>query len=123
MSAKRARVGHETVRPGAAPACSTVVDAGFTVVELVVVLAITMIAFTAMAATMASGMKALSIQKTRSQGNQLATQGIEDLQRYDFNDLGLCAGPADPAPSTVPATLSGLASVQLPNCDSASLVY
>src|SRR5437868_7011487 len=123
MLAKRARVGHEAVRSGATAACSTVADAGFTVVELVVVLAITTIAFTALAATMASGLKALSIQKTRSQGNQLATQGIEDLQRYDFNDLGLCSGAADPAPATVPATLAGLTSVQLPNCGSASLVY
>jgi hypothetical protein len=92
-------------------------------VELVVVIAITMIAFTALATTMASGLKALSVQKTRSQGNQLATQGIEDLQRYDFNDLGVCSGAADPPPATVPATLTGLTPVQLPNCGSASLVY
>ncbi len=120
MSHGRARVEEEASRSDAARMSQ---ETGFTVVELVVVVAITVIAFTALAATMASGLKALSIQKTRSQGNQLATQGIEDLQRYDFNDLGVCNGAADPAPATVPATLTGLTPVQLPNCGSASLVY
>jgi type II secretory pathway pseudopilin PulG len=122
VSYQRARVERRRANEIAA-GCGRDREGGFTVIELVVVLGITTIAFTALAASLGTGMKALSVQKTRSQGNQLATQGIEDLQRYDFNDLGMCTGTADPAPAAVPPSLSGLSSVQLPNCGSSSLVY
>jgi type II secretory pathway pseudopilin PulG len=96
---------------------------GFTLVELLFVIAITAFAFLGLAAMLAGASKALSTAKTRSQANEVATQGIEDLQRYDFNDLGLCPGASDPAPATIPASLTGLTTVQLANCSSASLVY
>ena len=81
---------------------------GFTLVELLVVISITAFVFLALASLLAGAAKSLSIAKTRSQANEVATQGIEDLQRYDFNDLGVCSGAADPAPSTTPASLTGL---------------
>jgi prepilin-type N-terminal cleavage/methylation domain-containing protein len=96
-------------------------DAGFTLIELVAALAISAFAFLALATMLAGSLKSLSIAKTRSQGNEIATQGIEDLQRYDFNDLGVCPGTSDPAPA-VPATLAGLSSVTLPNC-SGTVLY
>ena len=96
---------------------------GFTLVELLVVISITAFVFLALASLLAGAAKSLSIAKTRSQANEVATQGIEDLQRYDFNDLGVCSGVADPAPATVPASLTGLTSVQLANCGSGSIVY
>jgi prepilin-type N-terminal cleavage/methylation domain-containing protein len=97
-------------------------ESGFTLIELVVVLMITAVAFTALAAMLAGTMKGLSISKTRAQANELATQGIEDLQRFDFDDLGLCPGVSDPAPS-LPASLTGLATVQLPNCTVGTVIY
>jgi prepilin-type N-terminal cleavage/methylation domain-containing protein len=96
---------------------------GFTLLELVIALSLSAIIFTALAATLGMALKALSVQKTRSQGNELATQGIEDLQRYDFSDLGVCPSSSDPSPSTIPTSVQGLVTVQLPNCSSSSLVY
>lgn len=94
---------------------------GFTLIELVMALAISAFAFLALATMLAGTLRALSIGKTRAQANEVATQGIEDLQRLDFNDLGLCAGGSDPAPA-VPLSLTSFTSVALPNC-SGSVVY
>ena len=71
---------------------------------------------------LAGTLKGLSISKTRAQGNELATQGIEDLQRFDFDNLGFCTGASDPAPA-VPSSLSGLSTVQLPNCTAGTAIY
>jgi prepilin-type N-terminal cleavage/methylation domain-containing protein len=98
-------------------------ESGFTLVEMIVVISITAFVFLALAAFLAGGMRSLGVAKARSHGIEVATQGIEDLQRYDFNNLGVCSGSADPAPSTVPSGLTGLTSVALANCGSASLVY
>jgi hypothetical protein len=98
-------------------------EGGFTLVELLTVLSITAFVFLALAALLAGAARSLAVAKTRTQANEIATQGIEDLQRYDFNNLGLCSGPGDPPPATIPASLTGLTSVQLANCGSASLVY
>ena len=98
-------------------------EEGFTLLELVVALALSAFAFAALASMLLGGMKALSVQKTRSQGNEFATQAIEDLQRFDFNDLGLCPSTSDPSPTTVPTSVQGLTTVQLANCSSGSLVY
>jgi prepilin-type N-terminal cleavage/methylation domain-containing protein len=98
-------------------------ERGFTIVEMMVVILITGFVFLALATLLAGAAKSLSVAKTRSQANEIATQGIEDLQRYDFNNLGLCSGVADPAPATIPSSLAGLTSVQLANCGSGSLIY
>jgi len=96
---------------------------GFTLVEMLFVMMITAFVFLALASLLAGAARSLGSAKTRTQANEIATQGIEDLQRYDFNDLGVCSGAADPAPATTPPSLNGLTSVQLANCGSASLVY
>jgi prepilin-type N-terminal cleavage/methylation domain-containing protein len=98
-------------------------EGGFTLIEMLTVISITAVVFLALATLLAGAMKSLGVAKSRSQANEIATQGIEDLQRYDFNDLGVCSGTADPAPATTPASLNGLTSVQLANCASASIVY
>jgi prepilin-type N-terminal cleavage/methylation domain-containing protein len=94
---------------------------GFTLIELVIAIAISAFAFLALATMLAGTLKALAIGKARAQGNETATQAIEDLQRFDFNDLGVCSGAADPAPA-IPANLAGLTAVDLPNC-SGTVVY
>ena len=91
-------------------------EGGFTLVEMLVVISITAFVFLALAALLAGAARSLAVAKTRTQANEIATQGIEDLQRYDFNDLGVCSGAADPTPATIPASLTGLTSVQLANC-------
>ena len=88
-------------------------ESGFTVVEIVVALGITAIAFTALAALLLTSLKALAIQKARTQGNEIATQGIEDLQRLRYNNLGLCGTPSAPVPADLGDT------VMLPNCSGA----
>jgi prepilin-type N-terminal cleavage/methylation domain-containing protein len=85
---------------------------GFTVVELMVALAISTIVFVALAATLGAAMKAAGLQKARTQGNEVATQAIEDLQRLDYDHLGVCAPPTGTAPT-------GLSDpVYLANCSS-----
>lgn len=78
-------------------------DAGFTLVETMVALLLMAIVFVALAGVMLSSMEAISVQKGRTRANELATQGIEDLQRYDFDALGLCPGSIAP---NAPAELS-----------------
>jgi prepilin-type N-terminal cleavage/methylation domain-containing protein len=95
---------------------------GFTLIELVMVIAITSFAFLALATMLGGTLKSLSVGKTRAQANELATQGIEDLQRFDYNDLGVCPGAADPSPA-VPTSLTGLSPVVLPNCGAGGVVY
>jgi prepilin-type N-terminal cleavage/methylation domain-containing protein len=87
-------------------------ERGFTLIEMVVALAIGAIAFAALGTVLVGGLKAVAVQKTRSRANDIATQGIEDLQRFDYNHLGLCTPP----PGTAPAGLSD--TVFLPNCTS-----
>jgi len=81
---------------------------GFTVIEMMIAVTLAGFAFAAIAAVMISSLKALSVQKTRTQGNEFATRGIEDLQRLDFDRLAFCTtsvGGSDPSPSFVPDTL------------------
>jgi prepilin-type N-terminal cleavage/methylation domain-containing protein len=85
---------------------------GFTLVELLVALMIATIALVALAFTLAAALKVAGLQKTRSQANEIATQAIEDLQRLDYDHLGVCS----PAPGTAPTGLT--APVFLANCSS-----
>ena len=94
---------------------------GFTLIELVMVMAITSFAFLALATMLGGSLRALGVGKTRAQANELATQGIEDLQRFAYDDLGVCPGSSDPAPP-VPTSLTGLSPVTLANCGS-GVVY
>lgn len=73
-------------------------DQGFTIIELMVAITLLAFAMVAVSSVMFSALKVLSIQKSRTQGNDLATAGIEDLQRLGYNALGLCAPPPGAAP-------------------------
>jgi len=97
-------------------------DGGFTIVEMMVVIAITAFVFLALAALLAGAARSLAISKLRSQANEVATQGIEDLQRYDFNDLASVSVRRSRSGHD-PREPHGLSSVQLANCASASIVY
>lgn len=62
--------------------------------------------FTGLAAVLASGLRTLGVERGRTQANEIATQGIEDLQRFPFNNLGLCSTPPPPPPGgTVPLSI------------------
>jgi prepilin-type N-terminal cleavage/methylation domain-containing protein len=85
---------------------------GFTLIELMVALMIGTIALLALAATLAAALKVAGLQKTRAQGNEVATEAMEDLQRLDYDHLGVCAPPPGPTPA-------GLTDpVYLANCSS-----
>lgn len=85
-------------------------EEGFTLVEMVVTVTVIAALFLAVAVMLDSSLRALAAAKARARGNDVATAGIEDLQRYSFNSLGLCTPPSGTAPS-------GLESwVQLTNC-------
>src|SRR5437868_7330093 len=74
--------------------------------------------FVALAIAMAGGLKALAVSKTRTRGNELATAAIEDLQRFDYDHLGLC--PASGGSGVTDAgtqSFQGLSPVTL-NCSS-----
>jgi type II secretory pathway pseudopilin PulG len=85
---------------------------GFTIIELVVALGLGMFMFSALASMLLGATKIVSIQKSRTQANDLATIGIEDLQRLNYDAMGLCTAPPGPTPSDMTDT------VLLPNCSS-----
>jgi prepilin-type N-terminal cleavage/methylation domain-containing protein len=87
---------------------------GFTLIEMLAALAISAIAVAALAGGLAAALKLSGLQKVRTQGNEIATQAIEDLQRLDYDHLGICV----PAPGTAPAGLT--APAYLANCSSPS---
>ncbi len=87
-------------------------EEGFTLIEMVIALAIGTVAFTALAAVLMVSLKAVAVQKTRTRANEIATQGIEDLQRFDYDHLGLCVAPSGVAPTGLATT------VFLANCTS-----
>src|SRR3954468_8059131 len=88
---------------------------GFTLVEMVIAIALGAMVFMALALALAGGLKAVSVAKNRTRGDELATAAIEDLQRFDYDHLGLC--PSSGSGATDPGTQSfqGLAPVML-NC-------
>ena len=63
---------------------------GFTLIEVMVAFGLAGIVFVSLALAMGSGLKAVAVAKTRTRGNELATAAIEDLQRFDYDHLGLC---------------------------------
>jgi prepilin-type N-terminal cleavage/methylation domain-containing protein len=73
-------------------------DDGFTLIELVITIGLVAFIFAAVAAVLTGSLKALAVQKARTQGNEVATQAIEDLQRRSFDTLVLCAPPSGTAP-------------------------
>jgi type II secretory pathway pseudopilin PulG len=92
-------------------------EEGFTFVELMIAMLIASFALVALAGALMGGLRNVAVQKARTQGNELATQGIEDLQRYGYDHLGVCDWPTDPAPATFDTK------VQLTNCTSVTYVH
>lgn len=82
-------------------------EQGFTLVELVIAIGLGAVVFAALGAALASGLRALAVQKARTQGNEVATQGIEDLQRLSFDSLVVCSVPAGPVPQGLETTALG----------------
>lgn len=81
--------------------------------EMVVAIAVLAATVLAVSGVLESGLRGLAAAKARARANQIATEGIEDLQRFAFNNLGLCDVPS----GTAPAGLDTL--VTLPNCPAA----
>ncbi|MDQ3756456.1 MAG: prepilin-type N-terminal cleavage/methylation domain-containing protein, partial [Actinomycetota bacterium] len=78
---------------------------GFTLVEMVVTVTVIAVLFLAVAVMLDSGLRALSVAKARARGNDIATAGIEDLQRYSFNNLALCHAPTGTPPAGLESTV------------------
>lgn len=70
---------------------------GFTLVEMVVTIALAAIVMLALAGALAGSLRSLAVQKARTQGNEVATLSIESLQNLPYDALGVCA-PAPGAP-------------------------
>jgi type II secretory pathway pseudopilin PulG len=109
------RLGHREVSTRAG-------EDGFTLIEVIVAFALAAMVFTALAIAMAGGLKAVRVAKDRTRGNELATAAIEDLQRFDYDHLGLCpasggSGVTDPGTqsfqSLSPVTLNCSSTVVL----------
>lgn len=74
-------------------------EGGFTLVEMVIAISVLAAVVLAVSTVFDSGLRALAAAKARARANELATQGIEDLQRFSFNNLGLCAPPTGTPPA------------------------
>src|SRR5437868_200780 len=93
-------------------------EAGFTLIEMVVAVGLSAIVFTALAMSLGGALRTVQVQKTRTTANEVATQGIEDLQRFKYSNLGLCTAPLPPAGTSVPAGFSTVVTV---NCTNAAV--
>src|SRR3954447_19853673 len=112
MSSLRARL-HLAHTPG-----DRARDAGFTLIEMVIAIGISAVIMTAMAFSLGSSLKTMQLQKSRTLANEVATQGIEDLQRFPYSSLGVCGAPARPNNALPP---TGFSSVIVLNCTNASI--
>ena len=74
-----------------------------------------MFCFAALLGLLAAGLRTIAVQKARTQGNEVATMAMEDLQRFSFNNLLECNPPANPP--------AGFASSVLGNCSASPLPY
>lgn len=93
-------------------------EGGFTLVEMVVAISVLAVVVLSVSGVFESGLRALAAAKSRARANEIATQGIEDLQRFSFNNLGLCAPPPGTPPTGleeyVPLTCGAGATFQNP---------
>lgn len=87
---------------------------GFTLIEMVVTIGLAAFVFAILAGVLTASVRTIAVQKGRTRANEIATQAIEDLQRYEFGSLGTC--PASSA-SSPPAGMTDV--VTLPNCPGA----
>jgi prepilin-type N-terminal cleavage/methylation domain-containing protein len=94
---------------------------GFTLVEMVIAIALTALLFTALAGLLGTSLRTLGVTRTRGQANEIATQGIEDLQRFDFSNLVLCNTPTVPPGGTQPSGFATLTTALAASCTNATL--
>jgi hypothetical protein len=94
---------------------------GFTIIEMVVALSLLATLFTALAVLMGSSLRTLSATRGRGQANEIAAQGIEDLQRFTFSSLVLCNTPTVPPGGSVPTGFASLTTVMAASCANAQL--
>ena len=93
-------------------------EGGFTLVEMVISIALSAVVLLALGTTLAGGLQALAIAKGRTQGNDVATQAIEDLQRYAFEGLAVCGNPV--GVSDPPAGMSDTVVASSSSCPSSA---
>ncbi len=96
-------------------------EAGFTLIELVVAISLATILFVGLAALMGSSLRTLAVTRGRGQANEIATQGIEDLQRFNFSGLVSCSAPTVPPGGSVPSGFESLTTVLAASCANAAL--
>jgi type II secretory pathway pseudopilin PulG len=77
-------------------------EQGFTLLELTIAMGLSAFVFAALASVLGSAVRTLALQKARSQANEVATLGLEDLQRLSFNQLVLCTTPTLSSGATDP---------------------
>jgi prepilin-type N-terminal cleavage/methylation domain-containing protein len=68
-------------------------DDGFTLIEMMIAIALSAFVLLALGMTLAGALRTLGVAKGRAQGNEVATQAIEDLQRYPYGSLATCGAP------------------------------
>ena len=91
---------------------------GFTLIEMTIAIGLSAVIFTGLAFSLGSSLRTMQLQKSRTLANEVATQGIEDLQRLPYSSLGLCGAPTRPGNQPAP---TGFSSVITLNCTNASL--
>src|SRR5436190_18903557 len=91
---------------------------GFTLIEMTIAIGLSAVVFTGLAFSLGSSLRTMQLQKSRTLANEVATQGIEDLQRLPYSSLGLCGAPT--RPDNLPAP-TGFSSVIALNCTNASV--
>src|SRR5689334_17992146 len=111
-------LAREPGRDGHRDASTRAPEDGFTLIEVIIAIGLSAVVFLALAMAMAGGLKAVAVSKSRTRANELATAAIEDLQRFDYDHLGLCPASGGTG-KTDPGTQSfqGLTPVTL-NCAS-----
>ena len=77
-------------RAGRRDASTRAPEDGFTLIEVVIAIGLSTMVFLALAMAMAGGFKAVAVAKSRTRADELATAATEDLQRFDYDHLGLC---------------------------------
>ncbi len=96
-------------------------EGGFTLIEMVISLALAVMLFTGLAGVLGASLRTLSVTRGRGQADEIATQGIEDLQRFGFSSLLLCNTPTVPPGGSVPSGFADLTTVLAASCASATL--
>jgi prepilin-type N-terminal cleavage/methylation domain-containing protein len=85
-------------------------EAGFTLIEMVISVSVLAMMVLAVSGVLNSGLRALSAAKARARANQVASEAIEELQRFSYDNLGHCDTPT----GTIPDGLTSLVPLNCP---------